>query len=90
MSDDHDDVTGRWEVRYRLLCPTRHGGWKEGRGNGEAGSMGRAGQRALASTGKCTLPIVFSTWGQASNVHILEYLERDPVRYVRLAIPKTV
>lgn len=29
---------------------------------------------------KCTLPIVFSTWGQASNVHVLEYLERGPVR----------
>lgn len=69
MSDDHDDVKGPREVRYRLLCPTRRGRWKDGQET-SSGESWPGGTR-------CTLPIVFSTWGQASNVHVLEYLERE-------------
>lgn len=51
-------------------------------GNMKAGSREGWPACSCQEGAKCTLPIVSSTWGQASNVHVLEYLERDPGCYV--------
>lgn len=94
MSDDHDDVIGPKEGRYHLHCHflpvTRHGRPKEGRWGQGDWQQGRLASVQLPGGIQCTLPIVFSSWGQASNVHVLEYLERGPVRCVRLVATKRI